>query len=1229
MADVIRVLYVDDEPDLLDIGKLFLESDGVFAVDTLTSAVVALEQLKMERYDAIISDYQMPEMNGIQFLLEVRTRFGQIPYILFTGRGREEVVIQAINSGVDFYLQKGGDPGAQFAELSHKIRAAVERSRNENAFRESEERFRGITERISDLIIVVDTDGYATFVSPSITPILGFLPDSYIGKRASPDIIPASDVANIGKAIERLKNGSPGEQLEFRMKKSNGSYAVFDGRGIPVFKEGVYSGAQVVARDITARKLAEEGLQESEEKYRLAAEKTGQLVYDYDIARGKIRWSGAIEQVTGYTSEEFQLVDIDEWKERIHPDDWSSTLAGLNAAIERGAEYRVEYRFRKKDGSYISMESCGSFITDASGKACRMIGTQKDLSLKKQMEIDLRQSEEKFKTLFKGANDAIFIADRSVFLDCNHGTEVIFGLSRDQFIGRSLKDFSPERQPDGRLSDEKAEELIDAALSGEPRFFEWVYLRADRTPFFAEVSLNRILLRGMYCVQAIVRDISDRKRAEERLLQQTDAMEAAIDGMALLDKDQNYIYMNRAHAGIYGYDNPQELIGKSWRVIYDAGELFRFEQEIMPAFLQKGYFRGRAQGRKKDNSLFPQEVSLTALDNGRMICVVRDITGQKQMEDAVFRRTALFEALAETSPDGILVINEKNERIQINERLITMWKIPADILNDPNDEALLRFVVGQTQNPDLFYKKVMALYKHPEEISRDIVEFSDGRVYDRYTAPVIDRSGCNHGRIWTFRDISEQKAGEAEIKAAQDQFELIFNTSPDIAVIARLDDGRIVTVNEGFTAVTGYTRNEAIGKTTVDLGIWINPGERQNFIDKLIEKGSYYYFEAQLKSKDGRQFPSLVSANITNLHGVLHVFTITRDITERKRMEEALRESEGKFRGLAESLNDVVMRIDRNHCHLYVNQAIEVQTGIKPELMMGKRHRELGFPEDLVKGWEEMTDSVFATGERRQKVFQLPNGHWIDIVAVPEHTVGGEIACVIMTGRDITERKQARDALQQVNKKLNLLSGITRHDITNQLAVLQGYRALLEKKQTDPGSSEYFQKINMAAQRIAAMIQFTREYEQIGVNVPVWRDCRTLVDTAATEAPLGHIRVKNAIPQGTEVFADPLIARVFYNLLDNAVRHGGKITTILFSVQESGAGRIIICEDDGEGVSAADKEMIFERGFGKNTGLGLALSREILDITGIIISETGEPGKGARFEMMVPKGMWRMTGNDA
>jgi DNA-binding response OmpR family regulator len=156
MPDDIRILYVDDEPSLLELGKFFLERSGRFSVDTITSALAALSLQNTRSYDAIISDYQMPEMDGIEFLKKIRSSGNTIPFILFTGRRREEVVIQALDEGADFYLQKGGEPASLFAELSHKIRYAVMRRHTEDSLKQKEARLRQILNRVPHRILVKD-----------------------------------------------------------------------------------------------------------------------------------------------------------------------------------------------------------------------------------------------------------------------------------------------------------------------------------------------------------------------------------------------------------------------------------------------------------------------------------------------------------------------------------------------------------------------------------------------------------------------------------------------------------------------------------------------------------------------------------------------------------------------------------------------------------------------------------------------------------------------------------------------------------------------------------------------------------------------------------------------------------------------------------------------------------------------------------------------------------------
>jgi DNA-binding response OmpR family regulator len=157
---MIRVLYIDDEPSLLEIGKVFLERDGKIKVDTLISPSEALKRLKYERYDAIISDYEMPEKNGVELLKLLKTAGDTTPFIIFTGRGREEVVIEAFNNGADFYIQKGGDPKAQFIELSNKIHYAISRRRAEEALLASVEGIREASSRYAVLIAASNTGAW-------------------------------------------------------------------------------------------------------------------------------------------------------------------------------------------------------------------------------------------------------------------------------------------------------------------------------------------------------------------------------------------------------------------------------------------------------------------------------------------------------------------------------------------------------------------------------------------------------------------------------------------------------------------------------------------------------------------------------------------------------------------------------------------------------------------------------------------------------------------------------------------------------------------------------------------------------------------------------------------------------------------------------------------------------------------------------------------------------------
>lgn len=223
-----------------------------------------------------------------------------------------------------------------------------------------------------------------------------------------------------------------------------------------------------------------------------------------------------------------------------------------------------------------------------------------------------------------------------------------------------------------------------------------------------------------------------------------------------------------------------------------------------------------------------------------------------------------------------------------------------------------------------------------------------------------------------------------------------------------------------------------------------------------------------------------------------------------------------------------------------------------------------------------------------------------------------------MISPDVAERKRVEKALREANKKLNLLSSITRHDILNHIMAVQGYLDFAEEMSVDPVQAKYLETVKKAISTIQRQITFTREYEQLGVAEPVWLSIERLVRKAADSA----IPV-NCDCQGVSVYADQMLEKVSSNLMDKTPRYAEGATGVRVRCIPEGSGLVITWEDDGPGIPVEEKERIFSRGVGKNAGLGLFLTREILGITGISIRETGEPGRGARFEMTVPEGVYR------
>jgi PAS domain S-box-containing protein len=382
-----------------------------------------------------------------------------------------------------------------------------------------------------------------------------------------------------------------------------------------------------------------------------------------------------------------------------------------------------------------------------------------------------------------------------------------------------------------------------------------------------------------------------------------------------------------------------------------------------------------------------------------------------------------------------------------------------------------------------------------------------------------------------------------------------------------------------------------------------------------------------------------------------HMVTSLREALDTILLSEtALRESEKKYRDLYLSARIALFEINlTSNTLIFGNQRLCDMFGAPSlERVIGTSiFSDYADRQDLEKAREILSRDGFFNGYEMQfrnpatgKVFwgevaarvknngDIVEGSIVDITSRKEaeeklRTLYRELETRI--AERTAELETAQGAYREANTKLNLLNSVTRHDILNNLTVLKGYLALFEMQSatSDPEIHEFIKRAQEAAKSIEEEILFTKTYQDIGVHAPTWQNVEGLINKAKTGLLPAAVTLTIDL-DNLEIYADPLLEKTFFTLMENALRHGVHVTTIRFSYHVNDQQTLhLIYEDNGVGISFDEKGHIFERGYGKHTGFGLFLSKEILSITGFSIAENGEPGKGARFEISVPKEDYR------
>ncbi len=440
-------------------------------------------------------------------------------------------------------------------------------------------------------------------------------------------------------------------------------------------------------------------------------------------------------------------------------------------------------------------------------------------------------------------------------------------------------------------------------------------------------------------------------------------------------------------------------------------------------------------------------------------------------------------------------------------------------------------------------------------------------------------------------------------------------------MVTRPATGEMVYANRHALELMGVERGALEGTNAWDW--YIDPLDRARLLAQLEAEGTVSNFEARMQLAGDRECWSSLAAGRISFRGEPAIVVSFSDVTGHRSTEAALCLSRGQLARIMDSVPVMMACLDAGEHYIVVNQAYADWLGRPIPALLGRWAAESLGPAEYERIAPHYARALAGEEIRLEDRALDRQGRerYLHTTLLPHRDPAGDVSSFFVVLCDITTRRRHEEALRQANARLNLLSTVTRHDIRNQLTALFGRLDLAGETGDHKEQARELDRVRAHAEAIWTMIEFAHDYEHVGMDGPAWFAIEETVEEAARQLGEERIAIEAALG-GLECYADPLFPKVVYNLVENAARYGA--ATVRLEGVETGDGRLaLVVEDDGCGVPAAEKARIFEQGYGKNTGLGLYLAREILGITGCTIVEDGAPGAGARFALLFSPGTWR------
>jgi PAS domain S-box-containing protein len=713
----IAALFVDDEPALLEVAKVFIESEGNVLVDIAESARAALDMLSTQKYDAIVSDYQMPGMNGIEFLKALRGKADKTPFILFTGKGREEVVIEALNNGADFYLQKGGDPKSEFAELNHIIRQLVSQRRSEAALRESEERYRSFVQNFKGIAFRGNLDFTPFFFHGAVESITGYTEMDLTSGRPEwsrlvhPDDLPM--ILNQSTSFREI----PGFSIdrEYRIVRKDGQVRwVREVVSNIIDSTGTIQAVEGVIHDITDRKMAEDAVTHNMEHFKGLIENVSDIIAVID-QNGIVRYaSPSVTRVLGYETSEVMDTPV---LDLMHPDDVTFLEEMMSKTFKKEHVQPVtDCRIRAKDGSWIFLEISGR-LSDDFDQGPRIIVNARDATERRRMQDTLISSERQFREFVERTCDGIAIIQDLVFKYVNSRLAEIGGYAVEDILGRPFTDYIwPDELP-------KVTERYRKRVAGEPvpSVYETVLIGKDGTRLHVEFNAALIEYEGKPADFVIVHDITERKRIEralEKKIVEQKMLLDNIDAMVWYATDpETYGAINEARAEFLGR-KVEELEGRKLRdVIPIKEECDACIASNTKAFETKGTVRVEerittSKGERKLVSITKTPMVDEKGDVEFVVCTGIDITETRRKEEELNLATKKLNLC------GSLLRHDTLNQLSVITGYAELAK------NHIKDPRLERYV-GNIENASKAIQKALEFAKDYQEVGTKVPVWKD------------------------------------------------------------------------------------------------------------------------------------------------------------------------------------------------------------------------------------------------------------------------------------------------------------------------------------------------------------------------------------------------------------------------------------------------------------------------------------------------------------------------